>query len=260
MSRASGWSASIVARYWTASGSVAQPGAASSPTLTSAEADNIRLTTVIASAWLSASRTTLRFMAARPESFDTSIVARYRHGVNDRQPTFHAMTRQIAFLVYPGFQVLDAAGPLAAFEAANACVPGAYLLELIARDGGLVASSGGTRLAATAFSDRAGDDTLIVTGGDGVFAAAECATTVGFVSNSGAALRRIASVCSGAYLLATAGLLRRAARHHPLAALAGFQARRFPAVQVDADLIYHAGWKGVDLGRHQRPASTWRWP
>jgi transcriptional regulator GlxA family with amidase domain len=147
------------------------------------------------------------------------------------------MTRQIVFLVYPGFQVLDAAGPLAAFEAANACVPGAYLLELIARDGGLVASSGGTRLAATAFSDRAGDDTLIVTGGDGVFAAAECATTVGFVSNSGAALRRIASVCSGAYLLATAGLLhgRRATTHWRRSQ--DF-ARRFPEVQVDADRIF----------------------
>jgi len=55
---------------------VAQPDAAARLTLTSAEADNIRLTTVIASAWLSASRTTLRFMVRLPESFDPPIVAR----------------------------------------------------------------------------------------------------------------------------------------------------------------------------------------
>ena len=54
------------------------------------------------------------------------------------------MSRCIAFLVYPGFQILDAAGPLAAFEAAGAFVPGAYRLVVLSRDGGLVASSGGT--------------------------------------------------------------------------------------------------------------------
>ena len=57
------------------------------------------------------------------------------------------MSRCIAFLVYPGFQILDAAGPLAAFEAAGAFVPGAYRLVVLSRDGGLVASSGGIRLA-----------------------------------------------------------------------------------------------------------------
>lgn len=50
-----------------ARGSVAQPGAADSPTLTSTEADSIRLTTVITKAWLKASSTTLRFMAELPE-------------------------------------------------------------------------------------------------------------------------------------------------------------------------------------------------
>jgi transcriptional regulator GlxA family with amidase domain len=147
------------------------------------------------------------------------------------------MSRQIAFLLYPGFQVLDAAGPLAAFEAANAFVPNAYRLTPIARDGGLVASSGGACLAAAGFDDAAEADTLIVAGGDGVFAAAECTATVGFVARCGASLRRIASVCSGAYLLATAGLLdgRRATTHWRRSR--DF-ARRFPEVRVEEDRIF----------------------
>ena len=57
----------MVARYCMARGKVAQPGAADSPTLATTEADSIRLTTVITSAWLRASNTTLRFMAELPK-------------------------------------------------------------------------------------------------------------------------------------------------------------------------------------------------
>lgn len=147
------------------------------------------------------------------------------------------MSRCIAFLVYPGFQILDAAGPLAAFEAAGAFVPGAYRLVVLSRDGGLVASSGGASLATAAIADGPAVDTLIVVGGDGVEAAADCPLTRGFVARSGAGLRRIASVCSGAYLLAAAGLLdgRRATTHWRRAP--DF-ARRFPAVRVEDDHIF----------------------
>ncbi len=147
------------------------------------------------------------------------------------------MSRCIAFLVYPGFQILDAAGPLAAFEAAGTFVPGAYRLVVLSRDGGLVASSGGTSLATAAIADGPAVDTLIVVGGDGVEAAADCPLTRGFVARSGAGLRRIASVCSGAYLLAAAGLLdgRRATTHWRRAP--DF-ARRFPAVRVEDDHIF----------------------
>lgn len=147
------------------------------------------------------------------------------------------MSRCIAFLVYPGFQILDAAGPLAAFEAAGAFVAGAYRLALLSRDGGLVASSSGASLATTALADAPAPDTLIVVGGDGVEAAADCPLTRGFVARSGATLPRLASVCSGAYLLAAAGLLdgRRATTHWRRAPEL---ARRFPAVRVEDDHIF----------------------
>ena len=140
------------------------------------------------------------------------------------------MTRTIRFLVYPDFQILDAAGPLSAFEAANGAVPGAYALQLVSRDGGLVASSGGIRLATEPMADEAEPDTLIVVGGDGVYPATGCAATVDFVARSGARLRRVASVCSGAFLLAAAGLLdgRRATTHWQRTPAF---AKRFPQVQ-----------------------------
>ena len=147
------------------------------------------------------------------------------------------MTRRIRFLVYPDFQILDAAGPLSAFEAANGAVPGAYALQLVSRDGGLVASSGGIRLATEPMADEAEPDTLIVVGGDGVYPATGCAATVDFVARSGARLRRVASVCSGAFLLAAAGLLdgRRATTHWQRTPAF---AKRFPQVKLEADRIF----------------------
>ena len=103
------------------------------------------------------------------------------------------MSRCIAFLVYPGFQILDAAGPLAAFEAAGAFVPGAYRLVVLSRDGGLVASSGGIRLATEPMADEAEPDTLIVVGGDGVYPATGCAANRAAASRlSGATRARVA--------------------------------------------------------------------
>jgi transcriptional regulator GlxA family with amidase domain len=54
-------------------------------------------------------------------------------GANDEFPTFHAM-RTIAFLIFPGFQLLDTAGPIAAFEMAAREVEGAYRLAVVAAD------------------------------------------------------------------------------------------------------------------------------
>ena len=108
------------------------------------------------------------------------MVAGYSDGVNDAQATIHAMTRHIALLVYPGFQILDAAGPLSAFEAASAFVPGSYRLAVIAREAGPVSSSCGAMLLARAFDPADDIDTLIVAGGDGVDAASGCAVTVDF--------------------------------------------------------------------------------
>ncbi|HWX69354.1 MAG TPA: GlxA family transcriptional regulator [Steroidobacteraceae bacterium] len=145
--------------------------------------------------------------------------------------------RRIAFLIFPRFQLLDAAGPLAAFEIAGRMRPETYSLRVIARTPGPVASSSGAPLGADGFG-RAGDiDTLIVAGGEGVRDALACARTLGFIRACAERARRVTSVCSGSFLLAAAGLLdgRTATTHWSCSE--EFRGR-FPQVHLDPDRIF----------------------
>lgn len=143
--------------------------------------------------------------------------------------------RRIDFLIFPDFQILDAAGPIAAFEIAARYSPGAYDLHLVAAEAGPVRSSSGVAMLAEAFDDSP-LDTLMISGGDGTRAVLH-ARTLPWVRAASARARRTASVCSGAYVLAEAGLLdgRRATTHW--SRTADF-ARRFPAVRLEPDRIY----------------------
>ena len=163
--------------------------------------------------------------------------------------------RKIALFVFPGFQILDATGPIAAFEIAERYRPGSYALQLVAVEAGAVRSSSGVCLAAAGTRGMRAVDTLLVAGGDGVDQAVACATTRRFVQRMARSARRVASVCSGAYLLAQVGLLdgRRATTHW--SRTPDF-ARRFPAVRLEADRIFireHNVWTsagisaGIDL-------------
>jgi transcriptional regulator GlxA family with amidase domain len=147
------------------------------------------------------------------------------------------MTRDIALLIFPDFQLLDAAGPIAAFEAAGrGTTPPAYRLRVIARTTGPVASSSGVQLLAEPFAE-APLDTLIVAGGWGTRQAMTCAETLAYMRAAAPRARRVASVCSGAFILAAAGLLdgRRATTHWGRAA---DLARLYPQVRVEADCIF----------------------
>ena len=59
------------------------------------------------------------------------------------------MTRRVAFLLFPDFQLLDAAGPISAFGIAERYQPGSYRLQVIARQRGAVVSTAGASLNAT---------------------------------------------------------------------------------------------------------------
>jgi transcriptional regulator GlxA family with amidase domain len=148
------------------------------------------------------------------------------------------MPRTIGLLVFPNFQLLDAAGPLAAFEvAARHAVPTAYRLQVLARTAGPMTSSSGVIMIAESFADAHCVDTLVVSGGIGTRDVAACEATLAFIREASTTARRVASVCSGAFVLAAAGLLdgRRATTHWRLA---GEFARTFPQVQVEADRIF----------------------
>lgn len=154
--------------------------------------------------------------------------------------------RAIAALVFPGAMILDAAGPLQVFASANAELartgqPRAYDVVLVSVDAaGPVETSSGLRLHADAcLADlRAEDvDTLLVSGGEGVDALMARPDVLSRLRALEPALRRLGSVCSGALVLAAAGLLdgREATTHW---ARAEELAARFPAVRVDADRLH----------------------
>ena len=173
--------------------------------------------------------------------------------VNDIYPTISDMPKHIAFYVFPGFQLLDLSGPLAVFETAEIISPGSYQTSVISEVACSMASSAGLRVEAQAPPAKPAD-TLVVAGGGGVHAAAASQAQRAAVRQAGA--RRTASVCTGAFLLAAAGLLdgKRATTHwHEAARLQA----AYPRLRVDPDKIFikdgdvwtSAGvTAGIDLG------------
>ncbi len=147
------------------------------------------------------------------------------------------LMREIAFLVFEDFQILDASGPLAAFEIAARYRPGAYRLRVVAAEGGPVRASCGLCVVAEPFAAAERCDTLIIAGGEGTRRPATDAATLDFIRATAARARRTTSVCSGAYLLALAGVLdgRRATTHWNRS---GDFRRRFPNVRLEPDRIY----------------------
>ena len=147
------------------------------------------------------------------------------------------MTRTLAFVIFPGFQLLDAAGPIAAFEIAGRYQPGAYRQVIMAPGpGGLVESSSGVSWRAEPL--RPGPfDTLVVSGGDGTRDLARLGTLIDWLRVEAVRARRTASVCSGAYLLASARLLdgRRATTHW---SRSDDFSRRYPDVRLEPDRIF----------------------
>lgn len=148
------------------------------------------------------------------------------------------MTRRIGFLLFPDFQLLDAAGPISAFEVGGRIAGGdAYALSFLAKQGGMVASSSGAAMAAEPLEAAGELDTLVIAGGDGSRAAAKDPALIDFIRRTAGRARRVTSICSGAYLLAEAGLLdgRRATTHWSRSQ--DFQ-RKYPKVKLEPDRIF----------------------
>lgn len=147
------------------------------------------------------------------------------------------MTYRIGLLVYPEFQILDVTGPIAAFEVAGRLAGMDYDISVLSKAGGPVHSSAGIALPSKKLANSRSFDTILVSGGSGSRMAMECSATVDFLKKQALAARRIGSVCTGAFLLAAAGLLdgKKATTHWRRAAEL---AQRFPSVMVMPDSIH----------------------
>jgi transcriptional regulator GlxA family with amidase domain len=151
--------------------------------------------------------------------------------------------RLVVIVAYDGVQALDVAGPHEAFAAAGQAAAalggtGGYLVSVVSAGGGLVRTESGLELGTAELPERgAAIDTLVLPGGSGAVAASADADLMAFVRGLDPASRRVATVCSGAFLGAAAGLLngRRVATHW---AVAQELADRYPVLMVDQDPIY----------------------
>ncbi|HWL20263.1 MAG TPA: GlxA family transcriptional regulator [Bradyrhizobium sp.] len=151
--------------------------------------------------------------------------------------------RVVEVLAYPAVQLLDVTGPFQVFASANDIVAETggtppYVLRVVAKGGDSVMASGGLAIAAGPLPRRgAALDTLMIAGGPGVDAASADLALIKWIGERARTARRVASVCTGAFLLAASGVLdgRRAATHWSCCAEL---ARRYPAVRVESDPIF----------------------
>ena len=164
--------------------------------------------------------------------------------------------RTIASLIYPDVMSLDVTGPLQVFASANVELrrqgqAEAYRLRVLGEQAGPVATSAGFQLVAEqAWRDCAAAelDTLLVPGGLGETAQCANQPLLAWLRAAEPQVRRLGSVCSGALILAAAGLLdgRRATTHWAdTAAL-----RQHAAIEVDGDRLHTYDPSGRDGDAH----------
>jgi transcriptional regulator GlxA family with amidase domain len=151
---------------------------------------------------------------------------------------------QIAFIVYPGFELLDTAGPGSVFNGANRALDrqqrnAFYSIALASAEGGSVESSSGVAVETKPIAEAGDAQTVLVAGAERepLLDALANPTLRAALPRLTATAERFGSVCSGGFLLAALGLLdgHRVATHwdscQPLA-------DAFPAISVDPDALY----------------------
>jgi transcriptional regulator GlxA family with amidase domain len=147
--------------------------------------------------------------------------------------------RRVVVVAFDGAQSLDITGPVEAFSIATRFFGAEYASELVTPDGRPARCSSGLSLNAdrSIHAVRGAIDTLVVAGGAAAIEVAADERVAAWIRDAAKRARRVASVCTGAFLLAEAGLLdgRRATTHwSECATLAG----RYPQIAVEPDPIY----------------------
>jgi transcriptional regulator GlxA family with amidase domain len=148
------------------------------------------------------------------------------------------IAQNLEIVAFPGANLLDIAGPLQVFASANEAVPSpAYEISLVARETPVVTSSGLPLVTVPLPALAKPVDTVIVVGGGGVHAACTDKPLLAWLIGRARMARRVASVCTGAFLLGAAGLLdgKRAVTHWSDCDHLG---RLFPKARVEMNAIF----------------------
>jgi transcriptional regulator GlxA family with amidase domain len=147
--------------------------------------------------------------------------------------------RRILVLAVDNCQSLDVLGPVEVFDHASREVAGAYNVEVIGpTESGTITMTNGLALGVAPLPEPPPrHDTLLIAGGRGARFAVDDPPLVDWITRASQRARRTASICTGAYLLAAAGLLddRRATTHW---GSCDDLARRFAKVQIDPDPVF----------------------
>lgn len=152
----------------------------------------------------------------------------------------------VVFIVYPGFELLDASGPATVFHGANRLLAGAgtdpaYRVGMVSSEGGRVASSSGIVVESRGIAAlaRTPPGTMLVAGAEKapLLRAMADARLVEALPRLAARAERFGSVCTGAFVLGACGLLdgHRVATHWDAC---DELARSWPAADVDPDSLY----------------------
>ncbi|NHT77771.1 GlxA family transcriptional regulator [Rhizobiaceae bacterium CRRU44] len=145
------------------------------------------------------------------------------------------MKRHIGFLVFPGFDLLDLSGPLGVFQWAERQNPDAYQLTVMSLDGCAVASESPVSVNVNPLVHEPLDTLLVVGGSMGQGALSP--EMIAYVRKASTLARRTTSVCTGAFILAAAGVLDGVSATTHWMNATDLQALH-PAVRVEPDRIF----------------------
>jgi len=156
-------------------------------------------------------------------------------------------TRRIAQVIFQDAQILDITGPMEVFAQANEILSPqdngpAYALSLVSHEKGPMPMSSGLKLLADESFETIGNapdplDTLLIAGGNGVYRARFQPALLDFIKLQEKHVKRMASICSGTFILAKAGLLegKQATTHWSVCQRL---AREHPEIKVVPDKIF----------------------
>ncbi len=157
----------------------------------------------------------------------------------------------VFFVIFPDFQVLDVTGPMEALgkvtdyipDQPDNTLPRGYAISLLAKHAGPIKSSGPAILVADrsyleiTAQELKNLDTLVICGGEGARQALTDRELINFITRASQRARRVVSICTGAFILAEAGLLdnRQATTHWDSVDIL---AKCYPLIAVERDPIY----------------------